>query len=170
MDGISEQVSEALVQRGFRLNYDPVEQKYRPWYGLPYKVTFSEKGDAGSIRMGIFKRKINIPINGLDKTNDDGPYKTIDDVAGGLLHETGHADIFPVEFPVLVYSLRLLEDQFSSPALSFIAWLAAIGIYVFTIREMIVEGYNCLKHGTKRYWDIKRPLYERIFSEFKSKN
>lgn len=145
-------VKENLEDNGFNLNYDPEKSHYRPWFKIPFKVNFSERGIAGSGNM--ITRKINIPVNSK-------AYKTIDDIAGGLLHETGHIDIFPVELPLLMYGTNQIFNQFDNSVTGTIVTIGALAGYLFAARELVVESYNCIKHGTKKYLQLRWGKNER---------
>lgn len=143
--GIEYSVKEALEDKGFDLNYNPNDSKYRPWYRVPFKINFTNRNGVGNGNMVL--RRINIPTN--------GEYKTIDDIAGALLHETGHLDIFPVEFPLVICGLSQVADQFDDPIKGILATIGVMAGYLFAVRELIVEGYNCVKHGAKKYLNLR---------------
>lgn len=143
--GIEYKVKEALESKGFNLNYNSKESKYKPWYRIPFKVNFTEGKGAGS--GNLFRRRIRIPTKGT--------YKTIDDMAGGLLHESGHVDIALVELPLLIYGFNQVLDQFDDPIKGTLATAGIMAAYFFVVRELIVEGYNCVRHGTKKYLKLR---------------
>lgn len=152
---IGSKVKDFLVGNGFRLNYDSSRGTYRPWYRREVEVKYVEKGRRLSHLSGAtfsFKDKeIEIPT--------DGSYKTIDDVAGALLHETGHADIWPIEFPLSVVLnsgvYYWVAVHFDDPTKGILAAAAAFAAYHFVIGEIIAEGYSALKYGVKNYMKLR---------------
>ena len=152
---IGSKVKDFLVENQFLLNYDTSKGTYKPWYRIQVEVNYVEKGRRFSDLSGAvfsFKDKeIEIPT--------DGHYKTIEDVASALLHETGHADIWPVEFPLVVVgmgvTLYTVTKHFDNPLMGLGAAIGAFLVYHYTVGELIVEGYNALKHGTKKYLKLR---------------
>jgi len=152
---IGSKVKDFLVENKYNLNYDSSKGTYKPWYRRQVDVNYVEKGRKFSDLSGAifsFKDKeIEIPT--------DGHYKTIEDVASALLHETGHADIWPVEFPLIMAgmwgTIYTVAGHFDSGLAGAGAAVGAFFVYHYTVGELIVEGYNALKHGTKKYLKLR---------------
>ncbi len=155
---IGYRLRESLDRNGFHLNYDPEESVYRPWYRIPFRVDFENR--EGVARGNLFKRRINIPFG-------TALYSIDDDIASGLLHETGHIDILPVELPLFAYSLYLVADKIDDPIKETAAMMGMLFGY-FLPREFIVEGYNSLKHGVKKY--LKFRDYKRLTKRLSEPN
>jgi len=144
-DKIEYLVKKTLEEKGFSLNYNPKSSRYTPWYKIPFKINFREGKWMG--RGNIVSRRFTIPTKGY--------YKSIDRLAGCLLHEAGHIDIFPVELPLLLYTMNKVYNQFDGPAKGIIITLGVAAVYFLSVRELIVEGYNSLKHGAKKYLKLR---------------
>jgi hypothetical protein len=152
---IGSKVKGFLGENGFNANYDPSKGTYRPWYRREVEVNYVEKGRRFSELSGAtfsFKNKeIEIPT--------DGHYKTIEDVASALLHETGHADIWPVEFPLLVAGcsgvIHVVAGHFDDPLKGIGAAIGGLLVYHYTVGELITEGYSAVKYGVKKYLKLR---------------
>ena len=151
---IGSKVQDFLSESGFNVNYDSSRGTYRPWYRREVEVKYVEKGrrfsylSVGYLSIATFSfknKEIKIPT--------DGRYKTIDEVTRALLHQTGHADIWPVGFPLKtagIYGVfEVVSNHFDDPTKGILAGVAAFAVYHFVIGELVVEGYNTIKHGKK---------------------
>ena len=145
-ESIEHCIKGALENRGFILKYNPEDNKYLPWYRVPFKVNFTNGNRTGDIN--LIRRKINLHTKGEY-------YKTIDNLTGELIHETGHVDIIPVELPLVVYSITQVVNQFDEPLKGALVTAGIMTGYICIARELIVEGYNCVKHGAKKYLKLR---------------
>jgi len=118
-------------------------------------VNYKEKerrfSDLSGATHSFRNKEIEIPT--------DGAYKTIDDFASALLHESGHADIWPVETVLLIAAMvgtfNIVAMHTDDP----LKLLGIIGgeflVYNYMVGEIVVEGYNAVKHGAKKYLKLR---------------
>ena len=144
-EGIEGLVKITLEENNIKVGYDPKNGEYTPWYKVPFKVDFTKKVSVS--RVNILSRRIRIP--------ESGYYSTIEHLTGGLLHETGHVDIWPVEMTLLSYAVIQLPSQFEEPIVGTIVTAALTLGYLLVLGELVVEGYNCLKHGKDKYLNLR---------------
>jgi hypothetical protein len=133
--GIPYDVHSELKDREISLNYDPTTSTYTPWWNVPLKVEYPEKGLTGNTF--FHTKKIRIPKN---------VFKTAERKAGCLIHETSHADLFPLEVllgPAIAYGIISAEDPFRAAMA-----MGAVGLaYLLIGREILVDAYSIMKCG-----------------------
>lgn len=157
IETVNSELTRFFHDKKFNLTYDSQIQKYTPWYKIPFLVNFEKR--KGRASTNIAKRKIKIPI--LNES-----YKTLDDLAAGFIHETGHIDIFPVETPIVGIALAygIYEMYFGNFIEGISVCAAGIG-YMEIGGEFVVEFYNKIKHGSK-YTKIRGGIKQMVKKTF----
>ena len=138
---IGQSINKRLREKRINLNYDHKKNLYTTWHKVPFKVNFRFGKSAGLTDM-IHKR-INITADG----------KSLDDDVAVLLHEIGHADIYPFDIILLAFGFMYVFvsfiNQFNYLFLKVIVSIICIAVYVFFINELIVELYRHIRYRSR---------------------
>jgi hypothetical protein len=144
------EVYEELLRRGHNIHFDPESHTYKNWWKKS-KVFFED--DKGTSNFDQFSGDIQIykESQGADLTD---PQDKLTYSSFALLHESGHSDIFPVEYPLMAAGLFALSTQFDDPIYRAACVFGGYYLYKYSIGELTVEAYNCLKYGIKEHFEL----------------